>query len=88
HRSIFRRMHYRIGAFYDQEYLTIQGKDIDSRGITAGLTIPMRDGSLINLAYEYKERGTTDAGLIEETFNTFKIGLTFNESWFQKRKFK
>jgi opacity protein-like surface antigen len=88
HRSIFRRMQYRVGAFYDQEYINIKGKDIDVMGFTAGLTIPMRDGSKINLAYEYKERGTTDAGLIQEQYNTIKLGITFNETWFQKRKFK
>ncbi|WP_430817782.1 hypothetical protein [Carboxylicivirga sp. RSCT41] len=88
HRSLFKRIHYRVGTFYDQEYISIQGKDIDTKGITAGLTIPMRDGSLINLAYEYKERGTTEAGLIKEQYNTIKLGLTFNESWFKKRQFK
>ncbi|MCU4155804.1 hypothetical protein J1N10_07430 [Carboxylicivirga sp. A043] len=88
HRSLFKRMQYRIGAFYDQEYITIQGNDIDTKGVTAGLTIPMRDGSKVNVAYEYKERGTMNAGLIQERYNSFKIGLTFNETWFQKRKFK
>ncbi|WP_289053472.1 hypothetical protein [Carboxylicivirga marina] len=87
HRSVFKRMHYRIGTFYNQQYLTVQGKDIDERGITAGFTIPMRDGSRINLGYEYKETGTTDAGLVKETYNTIKLGITFNENWFQKRKF-
>jgi len=87
HRSLFKRMQYRVGAFYNQQYLTIQGQDIDEKGITAGLTIPMRDGSLINFGYEYKVAGTTTYGLIEERYNTITLGLTFNENWFRKRKF-
>lgn len=88
HRSYLKNMHYRLGAFYHQEYLTIQGQNIDSQGLTAGITLPMRDGSKINIAYEYKLTGTNKAGLVEETFNTIRIGLTFNENWFQKSKFK
>lgn len=88
HRSYSKRMHYRIGAFYNQEYLSIQGQDIDSKGITAGLTLPMRGGSRINIAYEYKQTGTTNAGLVYEQFNTIRLGLTFNENWFQKTRFK
>ncbi len=87
HRSLLKRMQYRAGVFYNQQYLTIQGQDIDEKGITAGVSIPMRDGSRITLGYEYKVAGTTNLGLIEERYNTIKIGLTFNENWFQKRKF-
>jgi len=87
HRSLLKRIQYRAGVFYNQQYLTIKGQDIDEKGITAGVTLPMRDGSRINLGYEFKVAGTTNLGLIEERYNTIKIGLTFNENWFQKRKF-
>lgn len=88
YRSFFKRMHYRIGTFYNQEYLSIQGQDIDSKGLTAGVTLPMRGSSRINLAYEYKETGTRAVGLVRERYHTIRIGLTFNENWFQKTQFK
>jgi len=87
HRSLFKRMQYRMGAFYNQQYLTIHGQDIDEHGVTAGLGIPMRDGSMINLGYEYKRVGTTNYGLMQEQYHTIKFGLTFNENWFRKNKF-
>jgi len=87
-REFYKRIQYRLGAFFNQQYLTIQGQEIDSKGITAGLTIPMRDGSRINLAYEYQLTGTTNIGLVKETYNTVRLGITFNEKWFQKREFK
>ncbi|WP_430810082.1 MULTISPECIES: hypothetical protein [unclassified Carboxylicivirga] len=86
--AYYRRIHYRLGAFYNQEYLSIQEKNIDSKGLTAGITLPMADGSRINLAYEYKKSGTRQAGLVKETYQTIRIGLSFNERWFQKRTFK
>ena len=87
HRSLLKRMQYRIGAFYNGQYLSIQGQGIDEKGLTAGLTIPVRNGSRITLAYEHKLAGTKSFGLIEERYNTIKLGLTFSENWFQKRKF-
>ena len=30
--------------------------------------------------------GTTDEGLIQETFARFKIGFIFSETWFVKKK--
>ncbi|MBS2211721.1 hypothetical protein KEM09_09920 [Carboxylicivirga mesophila] len=86
--SFFKRLHYRIGAFYNQEYYSVLKQDIDSKGITAGLTIPLRGKSRVNLAYEYKHSGTTSNGLINEQFNTIRVGLTFSEKWFQKTQFK
>ncbi len=88
HRSYFKRMHYRLGAFYHQEYVSLQGHDIDSKGLTAGITLPVRGGSRINLAYEYKLTGTKDAGLVEEQYNTVRLSFSFNEKWFQKNQFK
>jgi hypothetical protein len=88
YRSYLKNIHYRIGAFYNQEYLSIQGQDIDSKGLTAGLTLPVRGDSRINIAYEYKLTGTKNTGLVEEQYNTIRLSFSFNEKWFQKSQFK
>jgi hypothetical protein len=87
HESLLKRMQYRAGVFYNQMYYTLEGQDLDERGFTAGVTVPMRDGTRINIAYEYKQAGTKSIGLIKETYNTIRFGITFNEKWFQKRQF-
>ncbi len=87
-KSILNRMKYRAGGFYDQNYFKINGSAIDQWGVTAGLRIPIKNTSAINLAYEWSQRGQTGSALMKETYNTFRVGLSFNEVWFQKRKFQ
>ncbi|WP_439184573.1 hypothetical protein [Carboxylicivirga taeanensis] len=86
--SYFKNIQYRAGAFYNQEYLSIKGQAIDSKGLTAGLTLPIRGNSAIDIAYEYKLTGTNQAGLVKEQLNTIRLNLSFSENWFQKRQFK
>ena len=88
YQSIFNRMQYRLGAFYADRYLTIKDVELNEKGVTAGLTIPLKNRSLLNLGYEYKMGGSLKNGLIKENFHSFKLGLTFNESWFKKSVFK
>ncbi len=87
-KSVFNRMKYRVGAFYDQNYFKLNGSDLAKQGFTAGVRIPLRNSSAINVAYEWSTKGQTGASLMKETYNTFRIGLSFNETWFQKRKFE
>jgi len=88
YKSIFRRMQYRVGAFYSDNYLTLNGVDLDEKGFTMGITIPVRQKTLLNVGYEFKQAGSLENGLIRETYNGIKIGVTFNESWFRKSLFQ
>nr|WP_319397347.1 hypothetical protein [uncultured Carboxylicivirga sp.] len=88
YRSVFNRMQYRIGAFYADKYLSIKDVELHEKGITAGFTIPLKNASLLNVGYEYKEGGSLKNGLVKENFHSVKLGLTFNESWFRKSVFK
>lgn len=88
HRSLLKRMEYRVGAFYNEQYFTIHNQEINDKGVTAGITLPLQNGSRINIGYEYKTSGTTSSNLIKESYNTIKLGLTFNENWFQRIKFQ
>ena len=40
-RYFLRRCTYRLGAYYDQSYYTVDGKHVDAVGITLGMTIPV-----------------------------------------------
>lgn len=87
YRSYLNRMKYRAGLFFNESYLTLNGQDINEIGFSLGLTLPLNK-SCLNLAYQYSHSGTKAGGLILEKSNLFTIGLTFNESWFKKPKFK
>lgn len=88
YRSIFRRMQYRAGVFYSDNYLSLNGIDLDEKGFTLGVSLPIKRKTMLNVGYEWKKAGSSEAGLINETYHTIKMGITFNELWFQKQLFQ
>lgn len=85
--SYLKRVTYRAGFRYDTTGMVINDKDIKNLGITFGLGLPLGNGlSNLNLGFEVGRRGTSAAGLIEESFFKVNIGLSLNDQWFQKRK--
>ncbi len=89
--NYFKRIKYRIGARYKTSYLSFNDKDINEYGITFGLSLPMKrtDTAIpgLNFGVEYGKRGTIEAGLVEEKFVNFNLGITINDRWFIKRKY-
>ena len=80
---------YRLGGFYEQTYLNINGQSINKIGVTAGMTLPMpRSLSKANLALEIGKCGTKNASLIQENFVKLSVGVSIHERWFIKRKYK
>jgi len=88
YKSIFRRIQYRAGAFYSDNYLTLNGVDLNEKGFTMGVSVPVKRKTLLNVAYEFKRGGSLENGLIRETYNGIKVGITFNETWFKKQLFQ
>ena len=85
--SYLKRVNYRAGLRYDKTGMIINGKEINNFGITFGFGLPLGGSfSNINIGFELGRRGTTDAGLIEESYLKFGVGLSLNDRWFQKRK--
>ncbi|MGA2668306.1 MAG: hypothetical protein ABSF32_05250 [Ignavibacteria bacterium] len=84
--SIYKRMSYRLGASYTQDYLKINGTSINAIGINAGLSIPLSMFNSLDLTFSYKTRGTTTNGLVKD--NVYGIGASINigELWFLKPK--
>ncbi len=87
--SLFRRMTYRAGIRYNQTYLTFFGNNITEFGISFGVGFPLKNSKTgIDLGLEYGRRGTTDDGLIQENTFNISIGVSIQENWFQKRKYR
>ncbi len=86
--SYFKRVTYRFGMRYERLGLVLQGEDINEFGTSFGVSLPVSQGlSSIDLGMELGSRGTTDAGLVQENFVNFSIGLSLSDKWFRKRKF-
>ena len=82
------RVSYRLGGFYEQTYLNINGTSINKLGVTAGMTLPLpRTQSRVNLALEVGKCGTKSANLIQENYVNLTVGVSIFERWFVKRKY-
>ncbi|UXP33815.1 hypothetical protein N6H18_07620 [Reichenbachiella agarivorans] len=85
--SYMSRVSYRIGGYTENSYLKIDGTTFSQYGITGGLSMPLRTGSAVNVAYQRKLNGTVQNNLIYESTNEISINLTIRNRWFQQRKF-
>ncbi len=82
------RITYRAGIRYQDTGLNVNQHDIKEFGMSFGLGLPAGPYmSNFNLGVEYGNRGTTSGGLVKENFVNIFIGLSFNDKWFNKRKF-
>ncbi|MBL4586688.1 MAG: hypothetical protein JKX84_06500 [Flavobacteriales bacterium] len=95
--AYFGKMHYRIGGYYAMSQYKLNGTQLPEYGITFGFGFPLkrsRSGttkflqSMINVAVEWGQRGTTDKSLLLENYWNFKLGFTLNDRWFIKRKYE
>lgn len=83
----FKRVTYRAGMHITKTGMIINEKEINNFGITFGAGLPLVNSfSNINLGFEVGRQGTTDAGLVEETYFKISLGLSLNDKWFSKRK--
>lgn len=84
----YKMIRYRLGTYSSKTYLNLKNQQLDVKAITLGFGLPLkRSGSLLNLSAELGQMGTTDDGLIQESFARFKIGFIFSDIWFIKRKY-
>ena len=86
--SYFKRTVYRAGIRYEKTGLNINNESINEFGISFGVGLPV--GNLFsnaNLGFEVGKRGTTNSSLIQENFVNFRMSLSLNDRWFQKRKY-
>lgn len=84
-----RRISYRAGAFYNNEYYKVGGSEINSFGITLGATLPVfRWYNGLSVALELGQRGTTDSALVRERYARISVGLNLHDIWFQKRRYE
>lgn len=84
----FKRVVYRAGLKYEETGLVVNSESIKDKGFSLGLGLPITGSfSNVNFGFEFGKRGTTSAGLIQENYAKFSVGLSLNDRWFVKRKY-
>ena len=86
--GFFNHVKYRVGAFYSLPYYKLEGsRAAKEYGVSLGVGMPVaRSNSIINVSGQFiRLQGQGASRLSENTFQ-LTVGLTFNETWFFKRK--
>jgi hypothetical protein len=87
-RKYFRRVSYRLGFYYGQDYIMLRNTPLNYYAVTFGVGLPFkRYTDKVNAAFEIGNRGTENAGLIKEAFFKCTVGITLNDKWFIKRRY-
>ena len=90
-RSALKRWTYRAGAYFNNSYMTIDGVNVNTVGITIGADVPLKANfnSKMTVGIDYSWRGVNEARQIKEQIFKVNIGFTLfgTDMWFEKRKF-
>ena len=84
-RYYMRRCTYRVGAYYDRAYYKLDGNNVNSVGVTFGLTLPIyKYYNGITLGVDIGQRASRRNDMIRERYAMFVIGFNIHDIWFQK----
>ncbi len=83
----WQRVNYRVGAFYNNDYLMIRGNKVKEYGASVGFGFPVPGfKTVVSLGFEYRHRQASPNPLIKEQYLNITLGVNFNEMWFRKSK--
>lgn len=87
-RGYYNKVHYRLGGYYSDSYLSISNEQLSDYGITFGVGLPLKGyKSTFNLGMVLGQRGTLENNLIKENYRMLQVSFTLYDFWFYKRKF-
>ena len=88
-RYYMKKVAYRAGAYYKNEYYLLDGHKINSMGVTLGATFPINRGyNGLTVGVELGQRGTVSDNLIKERYINFSVGMNIYDRWFHKQRFE
>ena len=87
-RYYMKRCAYRAGVYYDQAYYKLDGNNINSMGITLGMTLPVfRWYNGLTVGLDLGQKASTREGIIRERYAKIAIGFNVHDIWFQKPRY-
>ena len=87
-RYYMRRCAYRAGAYYDQAYYKLDGNNVNSMGITLGMTLPVfRWYNGLTVGVDFGQRSSMVEGAVRERYAKLAIGFNVHDIWFQKPRY-
>ena len=88
-RYYMKRVTYRIGAYYEQTYIKVNGKGVNAAGITLGMSFPIyRWYNGLNIAVDFGQRGSLQHNMVRERYVQFIVNISLHDIWFVKQKYQ
>ena len=87
-RYYLKRCAYRAGVYYDQSYYKFNGTNVNSMGITLGLTLPVfRWYNGLSLGVDLGQKSSMKNNMVRERYAMIVIGFNIHDIWFQKPRY-
>ena len=88
--SYLQRIQYRIGGYYNHDYIMARGNNVEDYGVTLGFGLPAPINrftkTVVNVGLEYRHRTSSPVRLLTENYFQITVGINFNELWFWQNK--
>ncbi|MBQ7810942.1 MAG: hypothetical protein IJ394_00130 [Bacteroidales bacterium] len=88
-RYYMKRCSYRAGLYYDRSYYKLDGNNIDSMGLTFGMTFPIvgfTNG--LTLGVDLGQRASTRNNMIRERYAKIMVSFNIYDIWFRKNQYR
>lgn len=83
----WKKMSYRLGFRYSQNYLELRNTKINDFSATIGLGFPIRKiKTILNVAFEAGTKGSVSQNLLQENYFRVILGISFRDFWFYRPK--
>jgi hypothetical protein len=83
-----KRITYRGGLYYDQTYMKLNGRQVNSMGVTLGATLPLlRLYNGVGISVDMGQRGSLKNNLVRERYVMFNLSFSLHDLWFIKYRY-
>ncbi len=87
-RYYMKRVSYRVGAYFEESYITLNGHQVNSFGLTLGMSLPIyRNRNAVSVAINMGQRGTLKYNMIRERYINFSVSVNLHDIWFVKYRY-
>ena len=87
-RYYMKRVTYRVGAYFEESYVKVNGHQVNSFGITFGASFPIyRWHNAVSVAIDMGQRGTLRHNLVRERYINFIVNINLHDLWFVKYRY-
>ena len=85
--SYGRRIQYRLGGYFNRDYIVVRDNNVREYGASIGVGLPVPGfKTVLNLGVGWVHRQAHPRALIKENYLNITLGINFNEMWFRKSR--